>query len=55
LDDKNFKGALTLAQQANKIAEEIEAKRRLKALELSKKTNESTTLKASVGETIEAE
>lgn len=55
LGDKNFKGALTLAQQANKIAEEIDAHRRLKALELSKKNTEATSLKASVGTTIKAD
>ncbi len=55
LGEKNFRAALTLAQQANKIAEEIETHRRLKTLELSKKTEDTTSLKASVGSTVKAE
>lgn len=55
LGDKDFKGALTLAQQANKIAEQIEAKRRLKALELSQKEETSANLKATVSESLKSE
>jgi hypothetical protein len=50
-NDKNFKTALILTQQANKIAEEIEARRRLELLELSKTEKIESTMKASVAET----
>lgn len=50
-----FKEALMLAQDVNRIAGEIETYRRMKALDLAKNKQESSSLKASVSESTKAQ
>lgn len=52
LGEKKFKEALTVAQEVNRIAGEIETDRRMKALDLAKKESFEKTQKATVSESI---
>lgn len=52
LGENKFKEALTVAQEVNRIAGEIETHRRLEALDLAKKESLDMTQKATVSESI---